>query len=175
MSRAALPKPQEHQEGRRLLLRAALRVFQREGLDGGTVEMICREAGYSKGGFYFHFPGKEALIDELLDQSSIGATDSSHAFSLGTRSLLPQLWAEARRTAVREWLAEYYSRRLVQMRRRTTRLARKHAPNVLAHLTLALETGLQVQWQVMTSPSERRQVRRALEGLMPEQPPITAA
>ena len=58
MKSQRLPKRQRHEEGRARLLEAALRVLSRKGFEGTSVEDICRAAGYSKGGFYFHFRGK---------------------------------------------------------------------------------------------------------------------
>jgi AcrR family transcriptional regulator len=168
MSRRGFPKRQQYPDGHRILLEAALRVFQRKGFEGATVEAICSEAGYSKGGFYFHFSGKNALIDELLKGAPANVSRNGHLFRSGADSLLPQLWAESRNDAVKTWLVEHHSRRLAHMRKGIRTLVRHHDPDVLARLILALEAGLQVQRQIMTSPSERRQIRRALRDLMLE-------
>ncbi|HEY8490733.1 MAG TPA: TetR/AcrR family transcriptional regulator [Dehalococcoidia bacterium] len=49
------------------ILDAALRVFSRRGYHGASVDEIADESGTSKGGLYFHFPGKQALFLALLD------------------------------------------------------------------------------------------------------------
>lgn len=169
MNGAGFSKRQQFREGRSRLLRAALRVFEREGFEGATIDAICREAGYSKGGFYFHFRTKDALIEELL--KSIPADT---LFGTGRHSLAPQLWAEVRRKAVREWLTTHYLQRLARVQEGIATRGHREG-DVLARLALTLETGLQVQWQVMASTPVGRQMRRALKDLMPEKAAATAA
>jgi TetR/AcrR family transcriptional regulator, fatty acid metabolism regulator protein len=52
---------------RQRLLTAAERVFAKKGYHGAVVDDIVREADSSKGGFYFHFPNKQAIFLALLD------------------------------------------------------------------------------------------------------------
>jgi len=52
-----------------LILRAARAVFQREGLEGASLRLIAKEAGYTPAALYFHFESKEAIYAELLRQS----------------------------------------------------------------------------------------------------------
>jgi TetR/AcrR family transcriptional repressor of nem operon len=40
-------------------------LFRRHGIDGVGVDAIMREAGLTHGGFYVHFPSKEALAAEV--------------------------------------------------------------------------------------------------------------
>lgn len=54
---------------RTLILEAALRVFEREGLEGASMRAIGEEAGYTAAAIYFHFESKEAIYGELLSQS----------------------------------------------------------------------------------------------------------
>ena len=58
----------EGREARDELLSAALRVFARRGYREAGVEEIAAEAGYSKGALYWHFSGKAALLDALLEE-----------------------------------------------------------------------------------------------------------
>ena len=51
------------------ILRAAADVISRRGYRDAAVEEIAREAETSKGGVYFHFPGKEAILLALLDHT----------------------------------------------------------------------------------------------------------
>ena len=51
------------------ILDAALRVFSRRGYRDASVEEIADKSSTSKGGIYFHFPGKEAIFLHLLDRT----------------------------------------------------------------------------------------------------------
>ncbi len=51
---------------RGLILNAARRVFEAEGLEGATMRAIAKEAGYTAGAIYFHFPSKEAIYGAVL-------------------------------------------------------------------------------------------------------------
>src|SRR4051812_10238885 len=50
------------------LLAAALRVFAARGYQEAGVNEIARAAGYSKGALYWHFSGKEELLQALLEE-----------------------------------------------------------------------------------------------------------
>ncbi len=52
---------------RDVLLRAAVSVLVRTGPQGLTLEQVAAEASVSKGGLLYHFPGKEPLIEALVD------------------------------------------------------------------------------------------------------------
>ncbi len=54
----------------RKILDAALSVFTRRGYKDASVEEIAGEAETSKGGVYFHFPGKNKLFQALMDFSA---------------------------------------------------------------------------------------------------------
>jgi AcrR family transcriptional regulator len=54
---------------RGLILDAARRVFERDGLDGASLRSIALEAGYTPAALYFHFDSKEAIYGELLKSS----------------------------------------------------------------------------------------------------------
>jgi TetR/AcrR family transcriptional repressor of nem operon len=49
-------------ETRERIVAAAAELFRRHGIDGVGVDAIMREAGMTHGGFYLHFPSKEALV-----------------------------------------------------------------------------------------------------------------
>ena len=51
---------------RKAILEAADRVMKARGVDAASVEAVMREAGLTVGGFYAHFPSKEALAQESL-------------------------------------------------------------------------------------------------------------
>src|SRR5579859_2710082 len=52
---------------RQRLLDAAETVFAAKGYHGAAVDDIARASDSSKGGFYFHFPNKEAIFLALVD------------------------------------------------------------------------------------------------------------
>ncbi len=52
------------------ILDAALDVFAEQGYQRATVDDIASTARTSKGGIYFHFPGKDAIFLALLDRSA---------------------------------------------------------------------------------------------------------
>ena len=54
---------------RQLILDAARRVFESEGLEGASLRAIAQEAGYTPAALYFHFDSREVLYAELLSQS----------------------------------------------------------------------------------------------------------
>jgi AcrR family transcriptional regulator len=50
------------------LLSAAAKVFCRHGLEGGSIDEVASEAGYTKGAFYANFRSKEELFLVMLDE-----------------------------------------------------------------------------------------------------------
>jgi isochorismate synthase len=52
------------------ILDAALRVFAKRGYQDAAVDEIASESATSKGGVYFHFPGKQAIFMALLDRAA---------------------------------------------------------------------------------------------------------
>jgi TetR/AcrR family transcriptional repressor of nem operon len=52
-------------ETRQRILAAAGRLFRAQGVDATGVDAVMREAGLTHGGFYLHFPSKEALAAEV--------------------------------------------------------------------------------------------------------------
>ncbi len=59
------PTGQKEQTRQRILDAAAV-VFRRLGYRAGSVDKVMAEAGLTAGGFYAHFPSKEALFAETL-------------------------------------------------------------------------------------------------------------
>lgn len=60
---------ERREETRRRIVEAAGRLFRLHGIDGVGVDAIMREAGLTHGGFYVHFPSKEALAAEVCVQA----------------------------------------------------------------------------------------------------------
>jgi AcrR family transcriptional regulator len=59
---------QRGEETRQRILEVALEAFARYGYDATGVAEICRRAGITKGGFYHHFPSKQAVFLDLFEQ-----------------------------------------------------------------------------------------------------------
>jgi TetR/AcrR family transcriptional regulator, transcriptional repressor of aconitase len=55
------------EETRRAILNAAAFCFAEKGFSETGVAEICEQAGVSKGAFYYHFAGKQAVFLELLE------------------------------------------------------------------------------------------------------------
>ncbi|WP_042350635.1 TetR/AcrR family transcriptional regulator [Bacillus massiliigorillae] len=57
----------EKQTTRKRILEAAYYIIKTFGISRLTIDVVCKEAGLSKGGFLYHFPSKEALIKGMID------------------------------------------------------------------------------------------------------------
>jgi TetR/AcrR family transcriptional regulator, transcriptional repressor for nem operon len=58
-------RAQRRGETHQRIIEAAGRLFRQHGIDGVGVDAIMREAGLTHGGFYAHFPSKEAMVAEV--------------------------------------------------------------------------------------------------------------
>lgn len=59
--------PKDHKaKTREKIIDAAATVFRRDGFAGAGVDAVMREAGLTAGGFYAHFPSKDALFAEAV-------------------------------------------------------------------------------------------------------------
>jgi AcrR family transcriptional regulator len=56
---------------RSLILDAARKVFEADGLDGASLRAIAGAAGYTPAALYFHFDSKEAIYAEVLRTSLV--------------------------------------------------------------------------------------------------------
>ena len=68
-----VPEYKEHARAR--IVEAAVAVFRRRGLPGGTMDEIAREIGVSKGALYLYFPTKSRLlaaVQEKLRDHTVG-------------------------------------------------------------------------------------------------------
>lgn len=66
-SRSSRTRVRDKDATRERLLEAAEQVFAEKGYYGAVVDDIIRASESSKGGFYFHFPNKEAIFLALID------------------------------------------------------------------------------------------------------------
>lgn len=57
------------ERSREALITAAMQLFGRHGLDGPSLDDICRRAGYTRGAFYVHFESREELIVAVMERT----------------------------------------------------------------------------------------------------------
>lgn len=60
-------KREKGEETKEKILKFATECFSEKGYDATSVDEICKRAGISKGGFFHHFPTKQALFMEILN------------------------------------------------------------------------------------------------------------
>jgi AcrR family transcriptional regulator len=78
------------EETRSRILEAAAESFARYGYDGTGVAEICRRASVTKGAFYHHFPSKQAVFLELLQQWLAGLDAQLEAARAGAATVPQQ-------------------------------------------------------------------------------------
>ena len=86
------------------IVAAAARAIRRNGFSGAGVADIMKDAGLTHGGFYSHFPSREAMLAEATDRAgaeTVGLAESAaasvpadqaleaHALRLQNSGLLP--------------------------------------------------------------------------------------
>ena len=80
MAEAAVQMPtrreRQRAETRERLFRAACAEIDRVGLAEAQIPRIAAEAGVARATFYFHFPTKEDVLEELVARLQNGLTDS---------------------------------------------------------------------------------------------------
>lgn len=69
------PTPRTRGDARRRLLTAAIRRIRERGYANTSVDELCADAGVTKGAFFHHFPGKEALAIAAAEDFQSGAMD----------------------------------------------------------------------------------------------------
>jgi AcrR family transcriptional regulator len=63
-----MQREEKSERSRRAVLDAALRLFASQGYRATTMREIAEQAGVSTGNVYHHFPDKERIFRELLDE-----------------------------------------------------------------------------------------------------------
>jgi AcrR family transcriptional regulator len=79
------------EETRNRILDAALDAFARFGYDATAVSEICRRAEITKGGFYHHFPSKQAVFLELLERWLADMDDQLEAAAVDAENIPEEL------------------------------------------------------------------------------------
>lgn len=97
MAAAQRPKRQKavSELKRGLILAAARKVFEEDGLDGASLRAIAAAAGYTPAALYFHFESKEAIYAEVLRGSLEKLEDAVARSTSRTKSPADRLRAAA--------------------------------------------------------------------------------
>ncbi len=61
-------RDQTKQETRAALVRAAMELFSKHGLDAPSLDDICERAGKTRGAFYVHFADRDAIVTAVMAQ-----------------------------------------------------------------------------------------------------------
>lgn len=91
--------PSKSEQTRSLILDTAMRLFKERGYDKTTMRAIAAEAGVSVGNAYYHFDGKEHLIQGFYDQ----VTDAHLATARERLAGRPE-FADRLRITLEAWL-----------------------------------------------------------------------
>jgi TetR/AcrR family fatty acid metabolism transcriptional regulator len=73
------PRPDVSQERKNQILDAAQRIFAQQGFAAARIDDIVAEAGLSKGGVYWYFESKDAIVLALMERFFSGTMDSEVA------------------------------------------------------------------------------------------------
>jgi TetR/AcrR family transcriptional repressor of nem operon len=65
----------EAAENRHAILEASEKLFRAHGIDGVGLSALMKAAGFTQGGFYNHFPSKEALAAEVVGSAMSKANE----------------------------------------------------------------------------------------------------
>jgi AcrR family transcriptional regulator len=94
--REVMSQHQRGEETHERILHAALEGFAQNGFDATGVAEICRRAGVSKGAFYHHFPSKQAVFLELMEQWLTGLDEQLSGAARGAKTVPERLLRMAR-------------------------------------------------------------------------------
>jgi TetR/AcrR family transcriptional regulator, transcriptional repressor for nem operon len=78
--------PTRKEETHERIVRAAARAIRKHGYEGLGVADVMKDAGLTHGGFYAHFPSRDALLAEAAQQAG---TESIESLSRAVRKAQP--------------------------------------------------------------------------------------
>jgi TetR/AcrR family transcriptional repressor of nem operon len=84
--------PGHREKSRARIVRSAAELFRSDGIAATGVDRVMARAGLTAGGFYAHFPSKDALVAEAVDA---GANASRERWYGRFEDLRGRAWAEA--------------------------------------------------------------------------------
>jgi TetR/AcrR family transcriptional regulator, transcriptional repressor for nem operon len=156
---------QRKSETRQRIVAAAADLFRQHGIDGVGVDAIMREAGLTHGGFYGHFPSKEALIgavsaeqlarsaarwteaaaqvpaQEALARIVVGYLDRRYAVQTDHSCVLPALGSELARRPESRAALTVSIRRMLDALARLLPVRQQVAPDSAAMAALSTMVG----------------------------------
>ena len=129
MTEATAPTRMERrkEQTKQRIVEAAMKLFEERGFDGTTMELIADTADVAKGTLYKHFPVKEAIVSEYVQQV-FGGRQSDRVAQLAqlpdTRSRLIHIYSELAEGVSRQH--EVFEKYLVYVVRNTASLRQEH-------------------------------------------------
>ncbi len=169
------------------LLNAAMRVAERTGLDGLSVNEVTREAGVAKGTFYLHFADRDTLLvrlhqrfhDELLE----GIVERTASLEPGADRAQARITAFLngcrQQVAVRAILLQARSQPAImsEVARRNSEAAALLLDDLIGRIEYPAETAVllvaataEVALNELQAGSDLPRLRAALFGLVPHPP-----
>ena len=97
--------PDHKEKTRAKILESAATIFRRQGYHATGVDKVMEEAGLTAGGFYAHFPSKDALLAEALEHY---AAKGSNTLERGLEDASDREWV---RGIVDRYLDDSHRRR----------------------------------------------------------------
>jgi TetR/AcrR family transcriptional repressor of nem operon len=96
---------EEKARTRQRILAVAARLFRERGIPEVSVADVMSAAGLTVGGFYRHFPNKQALVAEAIETASVETAERMHNLVKGHRGAERRLEAMLEAYLSREHLA----------------------------------------------------------------------
>jgi len=87
MGHSKLSKANSHER----ILEVASQRFRQEGVDRVGVSDLMKSAGLTQGGFYKHFPSKNALVEEAIERALGDGSKIAHSIASDPRATLGRL------------------------------------------------------------------------------------
>jgi len=170
MSVALLNKHQQKTAAmKKRLLRAARRVFTRDGFEAARIDDIAAAAGHTRGAFYAHFKTKEDLFLALIEEQSAAHVRLIRARLLGCKT------EEERWEALREYYASSLADRqwsilLIEFKLYALRHAKLRPRLAEAHRRVRMILKPEIKGLLparLHSPAESQEMKRvALEAIL---------
>ena len=81
-------RAEAREQSRTALLRAGIELVARDGIDGPSLDAICRRAGYTRGAFYGHFADRDEFLVAVMDEVGRRFLDAVLSAAAGAQDLV---------------------------------------------------------------------------------------